>query len=284
MRRLATFLVLALATPFMQAQEATRYYCQGEGCPTRYLIEGFEVWVSPSIPLHPSYTHKAFGRFMDTLQSQLVYMTSDEVIPPRAMNALRDSRMTVYVDDPDDPREWWPCGGTNSPGCYSPSLNRIGTWWRSTWHSDDISRNILMETYWWQSFMLHEMAHAYHYAVIFGRFDNPCITDTYEDNKYRYDSVKNHARRPDEEVPMVRHYAQTSRMEYFAELTEAYFFRGTSYPWNRVEMFLHDPDGFRLIRDAWNDPGFCQSGPMRQTPAPLYEPVIQHQDRGDFSR
>lgn len=55
-----------------------------------------------------------------------------------------------------------------------------------------------------------------------------------------------------------------------------YFFRGTSYPWNRVELFKSDPDGFNMIRDAWNDPGFCASGPHRQTPEPLYTPIIEH--------
>ena len=43
-------------------------------------------------------------------------------------------------------------------------------------------------------------------------------------------------------------------------LTETYFLGNGAYPWNDIELFKHDPEGYYLIREAWNDPDFCESG------------------------
>lgn len=46
-------------------------------------------------------------------------------------------------------------------------------------------------------------------------------------------------------------YAMTNYKEYFAELTEAYFASNDFFPFNRAELFDFDPDGYELIRQAW---------------------------------
>ena len=56
------------------------------------------------------------------------------------------------------------------------------------------------------------------------------------------------------------HYAHTNYAEYFACLTETYFLGNGAYPWNDIELFKHDPEGYYLIKEAWNDPDFCESG------------------------
>ena len=270
MKTLVTWLLLVLSAVFLAPASAQiSIYCQGEGCPTRYLIEGFEVWMSPSLRENPAYSHQYLGRYLDTVQAQLLYMGSVGVIPNRAMNALRDSGLTFYFDDPDNLQEWWPCGPMPSSGggCYSPSTNQIGG---SFWGTG----GNVMNGWHWQSFILHEVAHAYHWEVVLGRFDNLCILDAYQHNRHRYYRVENSARAsgipPHEGVQIVQHWAYRTAMEYFAELSEAYFFRGTSYPWNRIELYRHDPDGYHMVREAWNDSAFCEYGPQSQSPRPTY--------------
>ena len=212
--------------------------------------------MSPSLEDNPAYTDEYLDRYLDVIQAQLLYMDSEGVIPREAMEALRDSGLTFYFDDPDNQREWWPCA-PGPGGCYSPDLNRVGgSFWGNTGN--------VMDGWDWQSFILHEAAHAYHWEVITDRFSNACIVEAYERNKHRYERVENSARAsgvpPEEGVQIVQHWAYQTAMEYFAEMSEAYFFRGTSYPWNRIELYRHDSEGYFLVREAWNNPAFCEDG------------------------
>lgn len=250
--------LVVLVSSFMLASSAPAVqsdYCDGEGCPTLFIIEGFEVWMSPSLKNNPHYSREYLNRYLDTIQAQLLYMDSFGVIPEKAMDALRDSGLTIYIDDPDNQKEWWPCA-PGPGGCYAAGTHRIGGsfWGRS---------GNVMRGWHWQSFIMHEAAHAYHHEIIGGGYGNECILGAYERNKHRYARVENSARAsgipPHEGVQIVQHWAYRTAMEYFAELTEAYFFRGTSYPWNRLELYKHDPEGYFIVRDAWNDPAFCDS-------------------------
>ena len=49
----------------------------------------------------------------------------------------------------------------------------------------------------------------------------------------------------------VRHYALTNHKEYFAEATEAYFYRNDFYPFVRAELKEHDPTLHDLLADIW---------------------------------
>ena len=248
---------LLLFTLLIAPAGAYAPYCEGAGCPTRYVVDGFEVWMSPSLPDNPAYSHEYLERYLDTVHAQLLYMGSKGVIPKQAMDALRDSGLTFYFDDPDNQQEWWPCA-PGPGGCYAGGdLNRIGgSFWRNAGN--------VMDGWNWQSFVLHEAAHVYHGQVVDDAYGNRCIIDAYERNRRRYASVENSARAsgvpPDQGVQIVEHWAYTSPAEYFAELSEAYFFRGTSYPWNRLELYKHDSEGYFMVREAWNDPGFCDAG------------------------
>ena len=249
MTRMALILALTLSVLSVVPAD-TRWgeaYCEGEGCPTRYMIEGFEVWVSPSLEDNPAFSYSYLGRYLDTIQAQLLYMGSEGVVPDAAMNALRDSGLTIYIEDPGNQKEWWPCR-TEQRGCYGPDRNRIGA---SFWGNG----GNVMTGWHWQSFILHEAAHAYHFKVIFNGYNNRCILDAYNRNKHRYwrveDSSAHSGIPPHEGVHIVQHWAYNDQMEYFAELSEAYFFRGVYYPWNRIELYRHDPDGYHMVREAW---------------------------------
>ena len=93
--------------------------------------------------------------------------------------------------------------------------------------------------------VLHELAHAYHDQYL--GFDHPRIIETYEKAK---------ATGMYEEVLLfngkkVRHYALKDYKEYFAEGTEAYFYRNDFYPFVRAELKEHDPALHDLLTEIW---------------------------------
>lgn len=93
--------------------------------------------------------------------------------------------------------------------------------------------------------ILHELAHAYHDQVL--SFDRPDVIDAYKKAMERgdYEDVLLYTGRH------VRHYAATDHKEYFAEGTEAYFYRNDFYPFVRAELKEHDPALHDLLREIW---------------------------------
>lgn len=50
-------------------------------------------------------------------------------------------------------------------------------------------------------------------------------------------------------------YASTSAVEYFAELSEAFFWNENDYfPFTAAELREYDPQGYEALRDAWELP------------------------------
>jgi dipeptidyl-peptidase-4 len=93
--------------------------------------------------------------------------------------------------------------------------------------------------------VLHELAHAYHDRY-FG-FNDARIVDAYKKAKEAgiYDKVLLYTGK------MVRHYGMNDQMEYFAEGTEAYFYRNDFYPFCRAELKEHDPILHDLLVEIW---------------------------------
>lgn len=95
------------------------------------------------------------------------------------------------------------------------------------------------------SSLLHELFHAYHDQTL--GFDEPRIKAAFETAKAsgKYDNVllqNGHT---------VRHYALTDHKEFFAELSESYFWVNDFYPFNRAELQQYDPETFKLMQDLW---------------------------------
>ncbi len=93
--------------------------------------------------------------------------------------------------------------------------------------------------------VLHELAHAYHDQYL--SFDDPRIIEAYQKAKAAgiYEKVLLYTGKT------VRHYAMTDHKEYFAEGTEAYFYRNDFYPFVRAELKEHDPALHDLLSDIW---------------------------------
>ncbi|MCE2861932.1 MAG: hypothetical protein LW690_05725 [Opitutaceae bacterium] len=93
--------------------------------------------------------------------------------------------------------------------------------------------------------ILHELAHAYHDQVL--GFDHPEILAAYDKAKAagNYEEVLAHTGR------RVRHYGLANHKEYFAEGTEAFFYRNDFYPFVRAELKEHDPALENLLMKIW---------------------------------
>jgi len=101
------------------------------------------------------------------------------------------------------------------------------------------------------NFALHELAHAYHDRVLPGGFGNAEIAAAFAKAKMqgKYDNVER--RFGDGRTSKEKAYAMTSPMEYFAEVTEAYFSNNDFYPFTRQQLEEHDPEVFALLRKHW---------------------------------
>ncbi len=97
--------------------------------------------------------------------------------------------------------------------------------------------------------ILHELAHAYHDQQL--GFDHPEIKAAQEaykasgrgDATLLYNGKK------------VKHYALTNQMEFFAEMTEAYFGSNDFYPFNRAELMESEPEIYQLLHEIWSENG-----------------------------
>lgn len=93
--------------------------------------------------------------------------------------------------------------------------------------------------------VLHELAHAYHDQVL--GFDDQRIVDAWRaacEAKTLDDVLAHTGKR-------VEHYAKTDHKEYFAEATEAWFYRNDFYPFVRAELAESDPGCHALLEQIW---------------------------------
>lgn len=97
--------------------------------------------------------------------------------------------------------------------------------------------------------ILHELAHAYHDQVL--GFDEPRVRKAYE--AYRKSGHGEEALLYDGR--RVRHYALTDPMEFFAEMTEAYFGVNDFFPFNRAELREAEPEVYALLQEVWEGAG-----------------------------
>ena len=93
--------------------------------------------------------------------------------------------------------------------------------------------------------ILHELAHAYHDQVL--SFEHPEVIRAYESAKKagKYENVLLYTGNT------VKHYGLTNHKEYFAEATEAYFYRNDFYPFVRAELKQYDPDMHEILMKIW---------------------------------
>lgn len=203
-------------------------------------VEGWTVKVSQDLQKKmPTETAKA----LQILAKQLAEVK--EVVPPAAVQKL--TKVTLWFS-PD--YEGGPPGAAYHPGRQ---------WLVDNKRNPDMAQAIEFynigifekETRRMPAFVLHELAHAYHHQFLEGGFENGEIRAAWQKAKESrgYEIVE----RQDSEGVRTRGsaYAMTNQMEYFAELTEAWFASNDFFPFNWTELKQHDPTGEQMIRKAW---------------------------------
>jgi dipeptidyl-peptidase-4 len=108
------------------------------------------------------------------------------------------------------------------------------------------------------NFVLHELAHAYHDQVL--GFDHPRVQALHAQAKAggKYDKVL--VQDAEGNRREARHYALTTPMEYFAELSESYFGRNDFFPFDQAELRDHDPDMHALLGELWGVAAVGEAG------------------------
>jgi hypothetical protein len=126
--------------------------------------------------------------------------------------------------------------------------------------------------------VLHELAHAYD-DMEYG-FDNPLIAAAYNNavSSGLYLNVQyHHGGGVYSNQPSA--YALTNKLEYFAELTEAYFGLNDYYPFNKAQLETYDPLGYSALQTIWEPCSPSSAEERVLAPAP---DVYPNPARGKF--
>jgi hypothetical protein len=204
-----------------------------------FLVMDVEGW---SIRLHPRLgpdgpDAELGARVLSLLRAKLI--ETRRLLPQTAIEHL--TTVPIWIEH-DNRRA--------GPGCcYHPSAR----WLRSHGFNPDKARGI--EICVAQNFIawandqpaaiLHELAHAWHHQVLGD--DEPRIKALWEaaTASGQFHEVLHISGRRQ------RHYGLNNHKEYFAEMSEAYFWTNDFYPFVRAELREADPAMFKLLAEVW---------------------------------
>lgn len=166
------------------------------------------------------------------------------VVPPAAVTELRKTPLWFSPEYPGvGPRaEFHPDAGWLRNNGRDPGMARAVEFTNIRIFPEECDRM--------PNFVLHELAHAYHFRVLGA--DEPAIRDAFERARAAgiYDKVeRRHG--GDRPTSIGRAYAMSDEKEYFAETTEAFFSRNDFFPFSREELAAHDPRMLRVLETAW---------------------------------
>ena len=204
--------------------------------PVTKNIEGWTVQVDPQLidGAHKEEGEKAMRMLGNHLQRIAI------LIPEEALARLRKVRIWLEHEHPElGSMQYHPDVDWLTERGYHPDLAKTVHLPRA---SSLTSRGMLLKQ---PAVILHELAHAYHDQFL--GFDHPGILEAYSKamDAGAYDEVLLY------DGKTVRHYAATDHKEYFAEATEAYFYRNDFYPFVAAELRIHDPAAHALMGKLW---------------------------------
>ena len=201
-------------------------------------IEGWTVHVDPQMleGKHAEAGARALTMLANHLQRIAILLPEDRLAEMRTLEIWIEHDSTDFDVE---------------PGPYHPSVE----WLTERGYEPRLARKVhvtraasLLERHHMlkhPAVILHELAHAYHHQIL--GFDEPRIKAAYdraiEAGLYRDVLVYT--------GQTARHYAATNHMEYFAEGTEAYFYRNDFYPFVRAQLAEYDPVLHALLKDIW---------------------------------
>ncbi|MEM7262013.1 MAG: metallopeptidase [Planctomycetota bacterium] len=206
--------------------------------PVVQKIEGWTVHVDPKLleGEHAGEGRRAIAMLRNHLERLVVLMPEDRLAKVR--------KLEIWIEHDH-------AGINVEPGPYHPGVQwltdrgydpRLVKKVHITRAASLLERRHMVKH---PAVVLHELAHSYHDQVL--GFDEPRIRAAYDAAMKAglYDDVLTHTGRH------TRAYAATNPLEYFAEGTEAYFYRNDFYPFVRAELAEHDPVLHDLLVDIW---------------------------------
>jgi dipeptidyl-peptidase-4 len=236
---LRAFLMALVATALVGAVHCTAAESSAERFdPVLREVEGWKVHVEPALldGEHLEEGAKALTMLGNHLQRIKI------LVPQEPLAKLQQIEFWIEHNHPRlkamqyHPSKAW----LIDHGCDRRLTRKV----HITQASELLSREQLLKH---PAVILHELAHAYHDQVI--GFDNPEVIAIFERAKSAriYEEVLLYSGKK------VRHYGLSNHKEYFAEGTEAYFYRNDFYPFVRAELQEHDPPLYDLLRKVWDD-------------------------------
>ena len=206
--------------------------CTDNGRYEPVIILGWRICVAQSLDNSPVLKSAA----QDHLSEDLAYI--EQIMPSEVLPILRGVRIWLEEAVPE-----WP-GAVYHPSPQWLMNNGYPPYWARGVQIGNAA-NYLDWTNTQPAMVLHELSHAWHHQVV--GYNEPAIIGAYEAamNSGIYESVAYAG------GGMQRAYATSNVQEYFAELTEAYFWVNDFYPFNRDELEEFDPLGMATIENGW---------------------------------
>ena len=203
--------------------------------PVKKNIEGWTVWVEPKLleGEHAEMGAKALSMLGNHLERIAI------LLPEKQLKEMK--KLEIWIEHKHElvPMQYHPGKDWLIDRGYDPRLEKKVHIPRA---AALINRGQLLKH---PAVVLHELAHAYHDQIL--DFNERSIVAAWKHamKEKKYDKVLLFNGR------LVKHYATTNHKEYFAESTEAYFYRNDFYPFVRAELKEHDPVMHGIMEKVW---------------------------------
>ena len=199
-------------------------------------IEGWTVHVEPALidGEHREEGTRALRMLADQLNRIAILLPAERLEEIRTVELwIEHEHPTLGAMQYHPSREWLESHGHDVRLARKVHITRA----RSLYARQQMLKHPLV--------ILHELAHGYHDQVL--GFDRPDIVAAYKHGveSGAYEQVLLYTGQ------QVRHYGMTDHKEFFAEASEAYFYRNDFYPFVRAELKEHDPGLHELLVKIW---------------------------------
>lgn len=240
----AAAVLLAAAPDCPAADPAPKDAAEAKGArfdPVKQNLEGWTVWVEPALlpgGAHAEEGAKALRMLADHLNRISILVEGEPLANLRKMEIWIEHEHPELKAMQYHPAVTWLVGRGYDA--------RLGKKVHIPVARHLIERGQLFKH---PAVVLHELAHAYHDQIL--DFGYQPVIDAYEAavESKSYEQVLLYNGRK------VRHYGLTNHKEYFAEATEAYFYRNDFYPFVRGELKEHDPKMHAVLEAVWGKAG-----------------------------
>ncbi len=230
-------LTIVLAAPVL-AQEKLPALNPEKGIrfhPVEQHIEGWNIHIEPTL-LETDKGKQAIRMLADHLHRISILIPAEPLRKMRTLEIWMEENHPTLKSMQYHPSQGWLTNNGHDPRLAKKVHIPVA--------AHLLSRQQLLKH---PAVVLHELAHAYHDQIL--DFDHPEILAAFK---------KAEAAGTYEEVLLytgkkVRHYGLTNHKEYFAEATEAYFYRNDFYPFVRAELELHDPEIHKVLEKIWGN-------------------------------